>query len=336
MRIRSIDTADRVVVVAEIGNNHEGDFARAMTLVERAAAAGVDAVKFQTASADLFISPADDERRRRFASYEFSPAQWAALAERARALGVLFLSTALDLRSLAMLEPLVDAIKIASGDVTFVPLLQAAARTRKPLIVSSGAASLDEVQAAVLRIRETWRAIGHQGDLGVLHCVSAYPAPPEQAQLRAIATLAASLDATVGYSDHVLGIEAACAAVALGARIVEKHFTLDKHRSAFRDHLLSADPVEMSALVERIRAIEPMLGAAGKVIQPAESVNRTAIRRSIAAARDLPAGHVIDREDLIWLRPGSGLAPGDEGRLLGRRLNRAMRAGALFGEGDVT
>jgi sialic acid synthase SpsE len=315
MRIGSFDTAERVLVVAEIGNNHEGDFDRAMRLVESAAAAGVNAVKFQTARAELFISAADVERQRRFASYEFSPAQWATLAARAHGLGLLFLSTPLDLRSLTMLAPLVDAIKVASGDITFLPLLDSAAQTRKPIIFSTGAATLEEVEATVRRIHEHWRRIGHSGQLGALHCVSAYPAPP---------------------AEHVLGIEAACAAVALGARIVEKHFTLDKQQSSFRDHQLSADPADMTLLVQRIRQIEPMLGVPGKTIQPSESVNRTAIRRSIAAARDLPAGHVLRAADLIWLRPGSGLAPGEESLLIGRTVTRGVSAGSLLSEGDVS
>lgn len=336
MRIGTIDTAAHVLVVAEIGNNHEGDFARAMRLIDGAAASGADAVKFQTASADLFISPAEPERLRRFKSYEFSAGQWATLASHAHGCGVLFLSTPLDLDSLRMLEPLVDAVKIASGDVTFTPLLDAAAATRKPLIVSSGAATVDEVTAAVRRIRDEWRRMNHDGQLGVLHCVSAYPTPPEQAQLRAIGALGAAVDATIGYSDHILGIDAALAAVTLGARIVEKHFTLDKNQSTFRDHQLSADPAEMTMLVRRVREVEAMLGTSEKAIQPAERANRVAIRRSIAASRALPAGHVVAADDLMWVRPGSGLPPGEESRLIGRRLTRAVPAGALFSEGDVS
>lgn len=335
MRIGSLDTDDRVIVVAEIGNNHEGNFAVAQALIDRAAESGADAVKFQTARAELFISPTDPDRRKRFASYEFTSAQWSELAQRAHARQLLFLSTPLDLDSLAMLTPLVDAIKIASGDITFLPLLDAAAATRKPVVLSTGASTLDEAAAAIARVRAVWQKAGHRGDLAVLHCVSAYPTPAHEAQLRTIETLAASLDATIGYSDHVLGIDAATAAVALGARIIEKHFTLDKHASAFRDHQLSVDPSEMRTLVDRIRAIEPMLGRGEKQIQPAERGNRLAIRRSIAAATDLVKGHVIQAGDLIWMRPGSGLAPGLEHLLLGKTLIRAVGAGTLLSESDV-
>lgn len=336
MRIGSHDTDHKVIVVAEIGNNHEGNFAVARELVDLAADAGVDAVKFQTARADLFISAADADRRKRFASYEFSPAQWAELSAQARHRGLLFMSTPLDLVSLDMLTPLVDAVKIASGDVTFAPLLDAAAATRKPLVLSSGASSVDEVAAAVARVRGQWARLEHAGDLAVLHCVSAYPTPAHEAQLRAIPALADRLDATVGYSDHVTGIDAAVAAAALGARVIEKHFTLDKNYSAFRDHQLSADPAEMRALVERVRAIEPMLGDGVKAIQPSERANQSAIRRSIAAAADLPSGHVLGGADLIWIRPGTGLAPGQEHLLIGRALVRDVRAGAQLSPSDVT
>ena len=335
MRIGSHDTDQKVMVVAEIGNNHEGDFTVAQKLIDLAAGAGADAVKFQTARADLFISPADADRRKRFASYEFSAAQWAQLSAQARSRGLLFMSTPLDLVSLEMLTTLVDAIKIASGDVTFAPLLDAAAATRKPIVLSSGASGIDEVQAAVGRVRAQWAKSGHHGDLAVLHCVSAYPTPAPEAQLRAIPALAERLDATIGYSDHVLGIEAAVAAAALGARVIEKHFTLDKNYSAFRDHQLSADAAEMRALVDRVRAIEPMLGNGGKAIQPSERANQSAIRRSIAAATNLPAGHVLQAADLIWIRPGTGLAPGHEHLLLGRTLARNVAAGSLLSETDV-
>jgi sialic acid synthase SpsE len=336
MRIGALDTDQAVIVVAEIGNNHEGNFAAAEQLIDLAARAGADAVKFQTARAELFISPADEARRARFKSYEFSDAQWRQLAAHARARQLAFLSTPLDLSSLATLTPLVDALKIASGDVTFVPLLDAAAHTRLPLVVSSGAATLAEIAGAVERIRARWREIGHRGELAVLHCVSAYPTPAAEAQLRAILALADSLDVTIGYSDHVLGVEAAAAAVAIGARMVEKHFTVDKSSSSFRDHQLSADPAELAELVRRIRAVEPMLGTAEKRIQCAEEANRDAIRRSVAAATDLPAGHVLLPTDFIWTRPGTGLPPGEEHRLVGCTLNKPLRAGMPIAAADVT
>lgn len=336
MRIGSRDTDSRVFVVAEIGNNHEGDFALAERLIDEAASAGTDAVKFQTARADLFISPAEPARLARLRSYEFRPDQWSTLAARAQRLGVAFLSTALDLESARMLDPLVDGFKVASGDITFTPLLDAVAATGKPLIVSTGASGMDDVARAVNRVRGVWRRLGRDGELAVLHCVSAYPVPPSEANLRMIPVLKAALGVTVGYSDHVEGIEAAVASVAAGARVIEKHFTIDKAYSSFRDHALSADPPQFREMVRRIRLVDAMLGSGEKELQPAERPMVQVIRRSIAAARDLPCGHTLHDGDFIWLRPGSGLPPGEEGRLVGRQLTRDVRRGELITAADVT
>jgi N,N'-diacetyllegionaminate synthase len=334
MRIGPVDTDARVLVVAEAGNNHEGDFGLAMRLIDAAADCGADAVKFQTARAELFISPLDAARLARFRSYEFSPPQWAALSRHARARGLLFLSTALDLESAAMLTPVIDAFKIASGDITFTPLLQRLAASRVPLILSTGASDEATVARAVDTVTGAWRTLGHDGALALLQCESAYPAPPEEANLRGIAWLAARFGLTTGYSDHVLGTEAAVAAVAAGARIVEKHLTIDKAQSSFRDHQLSADPDEFCGMVRRIREIERLLGVNGKTVRPAEA-DTAAIRRSIATLRALPPGHVLRFEDLVWLRPATGFAPGDEARVVGRRLAHALSAGTILADRDL-
>jgi sialic acid synthase SpsE len=241
------------------------------------------------------------------------------VAELARSLGLLFLSTPLDLESVAMLEPLVDAYKIASGDNDFVPLLERVAASDKPVIVSSGLSDLAQIERAVAHFEGR--------ELAVLQCTSAYPAPAEEANLAAISLLEDRFGCTVGYSDHTLGIEACVAAVAAGARVLEKHFTLDKERSDFRDHSLSADPPELSELVDRVRQTEALLGRPEKLVQPSESELTVAARRAIVAASDLAEGEVLAAEHLSWLRPADGLAPGEESRLLGRTLKRAVAAG---------
>ena len=163
--------------------------------------------------------------------------------------------------------------------------------------------------------------------LAALHCVTAYPVPPEEANLGAITAMKKRLGLTVGYSDHTLGIDAAVLSVALGARIVEKHFTLDKNYSDFRDHQISADPAEMALLVRKIKAAEMLLGSGEKNPQPAEIKNLTAVRRSIVAKRDLLPGEVIHLTDLVWLRPAGGLPPGSESGILGKSLVKAVKAG---------
>ncbi|MGH2933086.1 MAG: N-acetylneuraminate synthase family protein [Gaiellaceae bacterium] len=333
MHIADFDTDARVLVVAEIGNNHEGDVGVARELVEAAAEAGADAVKFQTFRTEHYVSRLDAERFTRLEGFRLSFEEFEELAALAHNLGLLFVSTPFDLESAAFLGQVADAIKIASGDNDFEPLLVRAAGTRRPMIVSAGLAEIEAIRRTVGLVRREWAGEDH--GLAVLHCVSAYPVPPEEAHLRAVTALADELDCVVGYSDHTIGVDAAPLAVALGARVIEKHFTLDKSYSDFRDHLLSADPLELTDLVRRIRLAETLLGAATKRVQPSEESGVVALRRSIAALRDLPAGHAITAEDLTWLRPGGGLRPGQEEALLGRRLRRAVSAGEQLGVDDT-
>jgi N,N'-diacetyllegionaminate synthase len=335
MRIGPVDLARKVLVVAEVGNNHEGKLDVARELVRRAAEAGADAVKFQTFRTRYFVSAADRARFERLAGFELTPGQFQELCDLARSVGLLFVSTPLDLESAAVLEPLVDCYKVASGDNNFYPLLERICRTGKPLIVSTGLADLAQVRRTVRFVQECWRAGGIAQELAVLHCVSSYPVPPEQANVAAVRTLARELPCPVGYSDHTIGIQACLAAVALGARIVEKHFTLDKRFSDFRDHQLSADPLEMAELVRRVAEIGVLLGTGEKVLQPNEVQAERLIRRSIVAAADLAAGHTVRSEDLTWIRPWSGLAPGEEGQVVGRRLRRALAFGEPIRPADL-
>ncbi len=335
MKIGTVDLTRRVLVVAEIGNNHEGRLDVALRLVREAARCGVDAVKFQTFRTEHFVLPSDAERFRRLKSFELPPDAFGQLAQAARNEGLLFLSTPLDLESVAVLEELVDAYKVASGDNTFFPLIDRIVETGKPIIVSTGLSTLEGVLGTVAFVRGGWVRRGITGSLAVLHCVSSYPTPPGEANLRAIRELEGRLGVPVGWSDHMLGIEASVLAVAAGARIVEKHFTLDRNFSTFRDHQLSADPPDLAALVTRIRAAEELLGDGAKRVQASEAAGVEALRRSIVAAADLPAGHSLRLEDLTWTRPGGGLPPGREDRLLGRPLRRDLRAGEALSPGDV-
>jgi|HubBroStandDraft_6_1064221.scaffolds.fasta_scaffold53800_2 N,N'-diacetyllegionaminate synthase len=335
MKVGSFDTDRDVLVVAEIGNNHEGHFEWAAEMVRQAARCGVGAVKFQTVRAAQLVRRAETARFERLTRFELSDSQFAALSELAHELGLLFLSTPLSLQTAAFLEPMLDAFKIASGDNDFFPLLEKVARTAKPVIVSTGVSDVSQIDAMVQFLRGQWQAIGIQGELALLHCVSSYPTPPEQGNLQSIPFLADRFGCTVGYSDHTLGTETAVLAVAAGARIIEKHFTLDKNQSDFRDHQLSADPAEMARLVERVRETELLLGTWGKSVQPSEAAAQSAIRRSIVAARDLKCGTAIRAGDLKWIRPGDGMRPGDEAKLIGRRLKRDLCEDDMISLGDV-
>jgi len=335
MKIGTLDLTKRVAIVAEIGNNHEGNFEVACELVREAAKCGVDAVKFQTFKTEQFISPTDTARFARLKSFELTMEQFAELAQLAHSLGLLFLSTPLDLDSAAGLEPLVDAYKIASCDDTFYPLLERVAISGKPIIISTGISDWEQVQKTTNYLYQFWESQTIKDpQLAVLHCVSSYPVPPEEANLNSITFLLSRLNCPIGYSDHTIGIEAAILSVAMGARIVEKHFTLDKHYSDFRDHQLSADPTDLKQLVERIRQAELLLGSFNKQVQSCAAMSAIAIRRSIAAKHHLNPGDQLKTTDLIWTRPGSGIVPGLEASLLGKTLRRSVAAGQQFAMED--
>ena len=335
MKVGGHDLAASVLVVAEVGNNHEGHFEVAQEMVRKAAESGAGAVKFQTFRTKYFVSPKDKARFERLSKFELTQEQFRRLHDLARSLGLLFLSTPLDLGSAEFLAPLVDAFKIASSDNTFYPLLESVAGTGKPVVLSSGLADVPLLKRSQAVLERRWAKDGTKGELAVLHCVTSYPVPEEQVNLAAIPVLARELGCTVGYSDHTLGIEASVLAVTLGARVIEKHFTLDKNFSDFRDHQLSADPPEMRRLVGRVRQAETLLGQPRKAVQPSEAALEAAVRRSIVAAADLEAGYRLTAADLTWLRPGGGLPPGEEGRVIGKRLRRAMAFGEPIVLGDV-
>lgn len=329
MKIGHLDLDQHVVVVAEIGNNHEGSYGLAEEMIGRAAEAGAEAVKFQTIVPERLVTSDQTDRLAQLRRICLGPADFERLAKVAAAEGVLFMSTPFDLDSLAMLAPLVAAVKIASGDNNCYPLIEAAARTDLPLVVSSGGATLAELTTLRNRIRRVRAGRASAPDLAILHCVMAYPTPLSSANLGALESIRA-LGVTAGYSDHTIGIDAAPIAVALGARLIEKHFTIDKNHSDFRDHQLSADPDDLRAMIERIRLVEQLIGDGGKRVMEVEAANRDAVRRSLAAAHDMAAGEVIDADGVTWLRPGTGMPPDQEANLIGRRLTRSIAGGELF------
>ncbi|MEK8023124.1 MAG: N-acetylneuraminate synthase family protein [Candidatus Hydrogenedentota bacterium] len=334
MKIGTRDLAERILIVAEIGNNHEGSFPDAEALVRKAALCGVDAVKFQTFQTDLFVSRKDAARHERLKKFELTQDQFRDLGRLAKSLGLLFVSTPLDLPSALFLSAHVDAFKIASGDNDFFPLMERTFQSGRPVIVSTGASTCEMLDRTIAFARDKMGSAFAES-FALLHCTSAYPAPLEDLQLRAIPFLASRYHCPIGYSDHSLGLDACLAAVPLGACIIEKHFTLDKNHSDFRDHKLSADPADMAELVRRIRGVESMLGKPGKSLQPSEVPTAAAIRRSIVAARELPAGHVLAPDDLAWIRPAGGLNPGEEFRLVGRSLKRSVESGERIMMDDV-
>jgi len=327
MQIQKFNTKEKVFIIAEIGNNHEGSYTLAEEMIGLAADTGADAVKFQTFQTEYYVSADDVERYKRLKSFELSYNEFEKLSHVAKEVGILFISTPFDIESALFLNGIVDAVKIASGDNNFYPLIEAIAETGKPIIMSTGFADIQQIIKSKTMIEKIWAQQDLVQDLAILHCVSAYPVEPRYANLKAIQTLRESFDCTIGYSDHTLGINAAIISVGLGARIIEKHFTIDRHLSDFRDHQLSTDPKGMKQLIQSVREVEKMLGSGDKVPQLPEKDSATQVRRSIVAKHPLSEGHIFQWDDITWIRPGGGLDPGEEQKIIGKRLNQDVQKG---------
>lgn len=327
MRIGSFNTDEQILIVAEIGNNHEGSYALAKELIGLAKEAGADAVKFQTFKTEYYVSRKDEERYKRLKSFELTEDEFRKLSKTAQNAGLIFISTPLDIDSVLFLKDIVAAYKIASGDNNFYPLITQIAKTGKPIIISSGLADIKQLRFTKAFIEQVWQDSGIEQSLAILHCVTSYPVKPSEANLSAIIHLKEELQCTIGYSDHTIGIDAPLISVALGARIIEKHFTMDKNYSNFRDHKISADPQELSLLVQKTKEILMLLGSGEKVLQKSEHEIKNQIRRSIVAKRDLPEGKVIAWSDITWIRPAAGLPPGNESLILGKTVKRSIKMG---------
>lgn len=325
----------RCFVIAEAGVNHNGRVDLAEALVDAAADAGADAVKFQTFDPQLLASPAAGKayyqrvttgdsggQREMLASLTLPADAYPALKRRAEKRNVIFLSTPFDDQSLDFLVALgVGAIKIGSGDLTNHLLLARAAEKGIPLMLSTGMATVAEVDAAVAAISENGSP-----PLILLHCVSRYPAEAGECNLRVIPALKERFGVPVGWSDHAQGTEVSVAAVALGADVVEKHLTLDRSMAG-PDHAASLEPAEFRALTLGIRDVSSALGNGIKAPTAGEMEMKVVARRALHAQHDLLAGHELARDDLIALRPGDGIAPDRVKQLLGRRLTRSVAAG---------
>ena len=309
---REIGAGRPCYVVAEIGFNHGGDLDLAEDMVAAAAGAGVDAVKFQTYRADRLVLEAMPHFGL-IKDGELSLQAHLRLARAAAARGVHFLSTPYGRESVDLLERVgVPAYKIASMDLTNHALLGDVAATGKPVLLSTGMATLGEIAEAVATLKDAGNT-----DVVLLHCISKYPAPPETANLRTIGQLADEFGLPVGYSDHVLGPVAALGAVALGACVVEKHFTTDKSLPG-PDHKISADPAEMGRLVRDIRRLEAALGRRAADSDRPDRAEASQFRRSLFAAVDIPAGTAITDAMVKCVRPGGGLPPKRLGQVIGR------------------
>jgi sialic acid synthase SpsE len=335
---RPVGAGAPLFVIAEIGLNHGGSTTAALALVRGAASAGASAVKLQSIAADRLVAPSCPapahvecaSLREFFRGFELDEAAHAAIAAEARRLKLAFMSTPFDEASVAMLERTgCDAYKIASGDLTHRRLIQTAAATGKPLVLSTGMSELGDVTRAV-----GWARAAGARDVAVLHCVSAYPAPAGQQNLRAIATLAASLGVPVGLSDHGTDPVAVPVAVALGASIYEKHLVADGDTEAI-DRAVSATPRQLAVLIRSAARAARALGHGRKTCLPREMANREASRRGLYAARDLTPGELIRPGDVVALRPARALDASCIAELVGKHATRIIPAGTPFVAQDL-
>ncbi len=325
-------------IIAEAGVNHNGSLKIARQLVDTAASAGVDAVKFQSFKTELLVTAsapkadyqkqATDQGESQYEMLhrlELSVEAHRELLAYCRQKGILFLSTPFDEPSADLLEELdVPAFKVGSGEITNWPLLQHIARKGRPVVLSTGMSYLSEVDEAVRVLRQAGC-----DQIVLLHCVSNYPADPYEVNLRAMQTMAQAFQVPVGYSDHTVGLEVPLAAVALGACVIEKHFTLDRTLPG-PDHQASIEPDELAALVRGIRTVEAALGHGRK--EPAQREAGTAVvaRKSLVAACDVPAGTVLTEEVIAARRPGTGLPPAMRAFLVGRIARVSISAGTIL------
>ncbi|MGL3108253.1 N-acetylneuraminate synthase family protein [Bradyrhizobium sp. BR 1432] len=327
-------------VIAEIGNNHNGDFDRAIALVDAAVAAGADCAKFQMRKLDEVyrassLSGKDDDLAVEYTldllrRFELPTAQQKKIAEYCAAKGIQYLCTPWDAKSVAVLEGFgVQAYKVASADLTNLPLLACLAATGKTLIVSTGMSTTGEIKSAAKFLDD------RNASYVLLHCQSTYPAALHNIHLRFMETLR-ELHPAVGYSGHERGIAVSTAAVALGAVVIERHITLDREMEG-PDHAASLEPEEFKALVSGIREVEAARGEklAERALSQGELINRENLAKSLVAARDLPAGTMISESDIAVKSPGQGLSPLKMPALLGRKLTRTMAADDYFFQSDL-
>lgn len=327
-----MSTTEQTLVIAEAGVNHNGDLKLAKKLVDAAAEAGADIVKFQTFQADQLATKQAEQAayQQRFLGksqsqlamlkqLELNSEQHRDLINHCRKKGIEFLSTPFDASSIELLASLnIKRWKIPSGEITNLPYLRDIGGQGQSVILSTGMANLSEIEAALGVLEQ---AGTHRSQITVLHCTTEYPAPPEEVNLRAMIIMAQAFGVTVGYSDHTEGIVVPIAAVAMGATVIEKHLTLDRNLPG-PDHKASLEPDQFAAMVQGIRTIEQALGDGIKRPTPSEQANLPVVRKSLVAACSIRAGELFSEVNLTTKRPGTGLSPMQWDHWIGRPASR--------------
>lgn len=327
-----------IFIIAEAGDNHNGNFDNAIRLIDQAVLAGADCVKFQTFVTEEVISKyaelaeyqkqntgKEESQYDMVKRLELSFDQFRQLQAYCKKRGILFLSTPFDLPSIAFLNEIdVPFFKIPSGEITNYPYLLAIAATHRDVVLSTGMCTMEEIKAAIAVLEENGA-----GAITLLHCNTEYPTPYEDVNLRAMETMRRTFGKEVGYSDHTAGIEVPIAAAALGAVVIEKHFTLDRTMEG-PDHKASLEPQELAAMVTAIRKIEAALGSSEKKPSPSEQKNIPIARKSIVARQTIRRGELLTEENLAVKRPGTGISPMRYPQILGTKAIRDFKADQLI------
>jgi N,N'-diacetyllegionaminate synthase len=330
----------KTLIIAEVGVNHNGDLEMAKRLITAAKQAGADIVKFQTFKTGNLVTKSADKAEYQKSTtgasenqydmirkLELSQADHEMLIDECQRQGIRFFSTAFDAESFDMLVSMgLDQVKIPSGELTNLPLLRYMTRLGMPVMLSTGMATLGEIEAA---IEEIELAGTPRDRITVLHCTTEYPAPMEDVNLRAMVSMKAALGVEVGYSDHTPGIEIPIAAVALGARVIEKHFTLDRTLPG-PDHKASLEPHELKAMVDAIRNVEVALGDGVKRPSASELKNKPIARKSLVAVKTIRAGETFSAENIGTKRPGNGISPMRWDEVIGRPAPRDFATDELI------
>jgi len=328
------------LLIAEIGGNHEGDFAVAKAMTESAIGSGADCVKFQIYCSDSLVSPVESpDRHKHFQRFELEPEQHIELAEMCLSAGIQYLSSVWDIEMLEWIDPYMDIYKIGSGDLTFWPLLRQFASRRKPILLSTGLASLDEVIQAVAQIQSVDKRYEQPEWLCLLQCTSMYPIPDTDAQLRVMDSLRETTGLAVGYSDHTIGSNAIRTAVAMGAEVIEFHFTDSRKGKEFRDHKVSLTADEVRQLKKDIEQITAFRGNGIKIPQASELANghEISFRRAVYTNQKIIAGEIINENDLVILRPAHGTDARDYDAMVGSRaLHDIEPYTAIYRDMDFT
>lgn len=330
----------QTLIIAEAGVNHNGSIDLAKQLIDAARDAKADFVKFQTFRADRIVNKTADKAKYQISNSNKSETQYELLKKlelterNFRELkrycdtqNVKFLSTAFDLESIDFLKTLsISVWKIPSGEITNLPYLERIGSFNEKVILSTGMSELSEIEDALNVLVSSGT---DKNNISILHCNTEYPTPMEDVNLNAILSLKEKFGMRTGYSDHTLGIEIPVAAVAIGATIIEKHFTLDKRMNG-PDHKASISPIELKEMVKSIRNVETAMGTREKTVSPSEYKNRIVARKSIHVKYDLPKGHVLTKEDLTIKRPGNGISPMEYYNTIGKRLLADMKGDKIL------